>query len=168
MKIPWARQVIPTNYSVALPEHVVFFDGSKHEDWELFSKEAIDRGFVINFCCLTCRVWSWTLRGPWNASVRLAHGLQVWHWRLFVVLLQYGLSSAGGEGDCVPGRWAPHVECPSAKVCGYVVNCFYSVSVLIYVCVYATSQCQLLKCIQHRCKLSYLTFKNPAELDLCK
>lgn len=23
------------------------------------------------------------------------------------------------------GRWPSHVECPSAKVCGYVVNCFY-------------------------------------------
>ena len=23
------------------------------------------------------------------------------------------------------GRWPPYVECPSAKVCGYVVTCFH-------------------------------------------
>lgn len=79
------------------------------------------------FCFIfVFRIQSWALWEPGVSSVWLAHGIQVWDWWLADVLLQHRLSSAGGEGDCVLGRWPSYVECTSAKVCGYVVICFYS------------------------------------------
>lgn len=87
----------------------------------------------IQGCWSAFRVWSRTLSEPWNTSLRLAHGLQVRHWRLGVILLQQGLSSPGGKEDCVSRRWPAHVECPSAKVCGYVVNYFIPFSLLWFV-----------------------------------
>lgn len=71
------------------------------------------------------RIRPGTVPGPRFSSVRTAHGLQVWHWRLGVVLLQHGLSPPGGEEGVVLGRRPPHVERAAAKVCGYVVSCFF-------------------------------------------
>lgn len=73
------------------------------------------------------RVRPGTLPGSRLSSVRSTHGLQVWHRRLCVVLLQHGLPPPGGEEGGVLGRRSPHVERAAAKVCGYVVSCFFSI-----------------------------------------
>jgi len=74
---------------------------------------------------LVSRVRPGAVPEPRLAAVRPPHGLQLRHRRLAGVRLQRGVPPAGGEADRVPGRWPSHVERPSAKVCGYVVNAFF-------------------------------------------
>lgn len=80
------------------------------------------------------RIQSGTVRGPRDATVRAAERVQLRHWWYSQFFLQYGLPARGGARGRMPWGWSPDVERTPAKVCGYVVTCFYLLA--FFVCLW--------------------------------
>lgn len=77
------------------------------------------------------RIYSWAMRGPWNAPVRPEKRVQLRHRRHFDFFLQFGLSPRGGARADLSGRRAANVECSIAEMC-WCVCLFITVDVSVY------------------------------------
>lgn len=75
------------------------------------------------------RVRPGAVRGSRCTTIRRPQQQQLRRGRLGDVLVSARLSAPGPTGRHVPGWWTAHMECPSAKVCGYVVSRFHSLDV---------------------------------------
>lgn len=75
---------------------------------------------IFFFLFFFYRIYSGTVWGPRDASVRPEKWLQLWDRGHFDVFLQYGLPPGGGAWADLPRRWKKNVECPPSQMCRWV------------------------------------------------